>query len=37
MKNKSNVHEALYLLFQRTDVPDKIIVDGSKEQALGNY
>ena len=34
---KSDAHEALYLIFQLTGVPDKMIVDWSKEQILGNF
>ena len=30
MKNKSDTREAFSLIFQHTDVPDKIIIDGSK-------
>ena len=36
-ERKSDAHEALYLLFQRTGVPDKMIVDGSKEQVLDSF
>ena len=35
IKTKGSAHEALLLLFQRTGVPDPLIVDGSKEQVLG--
>ena len=35
MKNKSDAHKALSLIFQRTRVSDKMIVDGSKEHVLG--
>ena len=35
MKRKGEAHEALSLLFQRTGVPDNLIVDGSKEQVQG--
>ena len=34
---KIGAHEFLSLLFQRTRVTDKLIVDGSKEQVVGNY
>ena len=34
---KGGVHEALSLLFQRGRVPPKMIVDGSKEQNLGDF
>ena len=37
MKRKSEAHEALSLLFQRTGVPDNLIVDGSKEQVQGDF
>ena len=37
MAKKGDAHEALSLLFQRDGVPPKIIVDGSKEQTLGNF
>ena len=30
MKKKSDAQEALYILFQRTGVPDKTIIDESK-------
>ena len=36
-KKKSDAHEALSLLFQWTGIPDKMIVDESKEQVLGNF
>ena len=36
MDKKGNEHESLYLLFQRNGVPTKIIVDGTKEQNLGD-
>ena len=35
IKKKRDAHEALSTLFQRTGVPDKMIVDGSKEHVLG--
>ena len=34
---RGDAHEALSLLFQRYGVPPKMIVDGSKEQTLGNF
>ena len=37
MAKKGDVHEALYLLFQCDGVPPKMIVDGSKEQTLGDF
>ena len=37
MKKKSDVHEALYLIFQQTGVSYKMVVDGSKEQVLGDF
>ena len=37
MKKKIDTHKALPLLFQCMGVPGKIIVDGSKEQVLGNF
>ena len=37
MKRKGEAHEALSLLFQRTGVPDNLIVDGSKEQVQGDF
>ena len=37
MAKKGDGHEALYLLFQRYGVPPKMIVDGSKEQNLGDF
>ena len=37
MKKKSNAHEAVSLMFQRTAVPDKMTVDGSKEQVLDHF
>ena len=36
MPKKVDAHEALYLLFQQDGVPPKIIVDGSKDQTLGD-
>jgi hypothetical protein len=37
MKNKGEAHEALSLLFQRDGVPPACIVDGAKEQVLGEF
>ena len=37
MKKKSEAHEGLSLLFQRDGVPPACIVDGSKEQAEGDF
>ena len=37
MKRKGEAHEALSLLFQRTGVPDNLIVDGSKDQVQGDF
>ena len=37
MKNKSDLHEAFSLFFQRTGVPDKMIIGRSKEQVFGNF
>ena len=37
MKKKSDAHEALSLIFQPKVVTDKMFVDGSKEQVLGNF
>ena len=37
MAKKGDAHEALSLLFQRDGVPPKMIVDGSKEQTMGNF
>ena len=34
---KGYAHEALSLLFQRDGVPPKMIVDGLKEQTLGDF
>ena len=36
-KNKGEAHEALSLLFQRDGVPPACIVDGAKEQVLGEF
>ena len=37
MKKKGEAHEALSFFFQRTGVPDRLIVDGSKEQIQGPF
>ena len=37
MKLKSDAHDSLSLLFQRDGVPPKMIMDGSKEQTLGQF
>ena len=37
MKRKGEVHEALSLFFQRTGVPDRLVVDGSTEQVQGPF
>ena len=37
MEKKSNVHEALSLVFKRDGVPPRMVVDNSKEQTLGNF
>jgi hypothetical protein len=37
MKAKSNAHETLLLLFQCEGVPPVMIVDGAKEQILGEF
>ena len=37
MKQKSDAHETLSLLFQRGGVPPQICVDNSKEQSLGIF
>ena len=37
MKNKSDAHEGLSLLAQRDGVPPAIIMDGSKEQTMGEF
>ena len=35
-KKKGDTHENLRLFFMRYDVPPKIVMDGLKEQKLGN-
>ena len=37
MKNNSEAHEALHILFQRYGVPPWTIVDGLKEQVEGEF
>ena len=37
MKLKSDAHDSLSLLFQRDGVPQKMIMDCSKEQSLGRF
>ena len=37
MAKKGDTHEDLSLLFQCDEVPPKMIVDGSKEQTLGDF
>ena len=37
MQRKSEAHEALSLLFSRHSVPHTMIMDGSKEQTLGEF
>ena len=37
MAKKGDAHETLYLLFRRDGVPPEMIMDGSKEQTLGNF
>ena len=37
MQRKAEAHEALSLLLQRDGVLPEIIVDGSKEQTLGDF
>ena len=37
MAKKGDENNALSLLFQRDGVPPKIIVDGSKEQTMGDF
>ena len=37
MAKKGDTQEALSLLFQRNEVTPKMIVDGSKEQTLGDF
>ena len=37
MQKKSDAHKALFFLAQHEGVPPMIIMDGSKEQTLGNF
>ncbi len=37
MTKKSNAHGTLLLMFKRDGVPQRIIVDNSKEQSLSNF
>ena len=37
MKQKSDAHEGLSLLAQRDGVPPNIIMDGSREQTMGEF
>ena len=37
MKNKSEAHETLSLMFKRNGVPPCMIVDNSNEQSLGEF
>jgi hypothetical protein len=37
MHSKANAHEGLSLMFQRDGVPPLIIMDGSKEQTMGEF
>jgi hypothetical protein len=37
MKRKGDAHEALSLLFDRNGVPPVMVIDGSKEQTLGDF
>ena len=37
MKNKSDAHEMLSVLFKRDGVPPKVIMDGPKEQTRANF
>ena len=37
MRSKSEAHEGLSLLAQRDGVPPTIIIDGSKEQTMGEF
>jgi hypothetical protein len=37
MKKKSDVHEALLLVFKRDGVPLRMVVDNSKEYTLGKF
>ena len=37
MKTKGQTHKALSLLFAQEGVPNKMIMDGSKEQTMGEF
>ena len=37
LSHENHAHETLLLLFQRTGVPDHLIVDVSKEQFMGSF
>ena len=37
MTRKGEAHETLSLLFHRDGVPPAMVLDGSKEQVLGNF
>jgi hypothetical protein len=37
LTTKGNAHESLSLLFHRDGIPSTMILDGSKEQTLGNF
>ena len=37
MKKKPEAHEALSLVFSRDGVPPRMVIDGSKEQMLGDF
>ena len=37
MKTKSQAHEVLSLSFSQEGVPNKMIMDGLKEQAMGEF
>ena len=37
MKNNSESHEDFSLMFQRDGVPPRMIVDGFKEQVVGDF
>ena len=37
MKTKGQAHEVLSLLFAQEGIPNKMIMDGSKEQTMGEF
>ena len=37
MRTKAEAHEGLTMMFQRDGVPLSIIMDGSKEQTMGDF